>query len=102
MTIIWILGLREHSLSQVCQSGDLLRQLVRALMRVVLLLRDTLELLDLSGHSSQIAEQYCQGLPWFQYDSLKVLFEADGQAKLAGPVPALNGLLSMTSETLLT
>ena len=73
MTHVWILELQELYLSQVCQSGNLLRQLVCALEGVVLLLRDTLEVLDLSGHGSQGAEQYCKALPWSQYVCLKLM-----------------------------
>lgn len=50
LTNIWFLKMQKLYLSQVCQSGVLLRQLVCALEGVLLLVRDTLELLDLSGH----------------------------------------------------
>ena len=51
-----------------------------ALEGVVPLLRDTLELLDLSGPGSQVAEQYCKTLLCSRYDGLKVLL-ADRQDK---------------------
>ena len=76
----WSLPLRELHLRAVCQTGDLLRHLVKALMCVEDImpgLKDTLEFLDISGHSSELAAGYCKALPEAELQKVKDFFSSD-------------------------
>lgn len=81
LVYLWSIPLRELHLRAVCQTGDMLKHLVKALMSfedvsLVPGVKETLEFLDMSGHGSDLAAGYCKALPEAQLQEVKHFFSS--------------------------